>query len=299
MMETLENCNLCPRNCGVNRLNGAVGFCGAGKDIKLARVSLHHYEEPCISGKNGSGTVFFSNCSLRCVFCQNHQISQEGFGTEVTIKRLAEIFLELQNNKAHNINLVTPAHYVPQIISALKLSKKSGLTLPIIYNSSGYENLETLKMLKGYIDVYVPDLKYFKNKYAIKYSNAKDYFHYARIAIEEMFSQVGTVKFNNSDLIIKGVIIRHLMLPSLLFDSKKIIDYISQTFGDKVFVSIMNQYTPMFKASKYPELDKPLNPDHYDALIQYALSKGITNGFIQDTGSSSKEFIPDFDLRGI
>ena len=299
MMKTLESCNLCPRNCGVNRLNGKLGFCGASENIKLARVSLHHYEEPCISGQNGSGTVFFSNCSLRCVFCQNHQISQEGLGTEVTIEKLAKIFLELQNNNAHNINLVTPTHYVPQIISAINLSRELGLTLPIIYNSSGYENLETIKMLRGYIDVYVPDLKYFQSKYAVKYSNAKDYFYYAKIAIEEMFSQVPITKFNDAGLITKGVIIRHLMLPGLLFDSKKIIDYIENTYSNKVFISIMNQYTPMFNASNYPEIDKALNSNHYDALIDYALSKGITNGFIQGSGTSSKEFIPDFDLRGI
>jgi putative pyruvate formate lyase activating enzyme len=298
-MKTLENCNLCPRNCGVNRLNGQIGFCGASENIKLARVSLHHYEEPCISGQNGSGTVFFSNCSLRCVFCQNHQISQKGFGTEVTIKRLAEIFLELQNSNAHNINLVTPTHYVPQIISAINVSKELGLTIPIIYNSSGYENLETIKMLKGYIDVYVPDLKYWNNKYALKYSNAKNYFSYAKVAIEEMFSQVPNVKFNEAGLITKGLIIRHLMLPGLLFDSKKIIDYINNTYKNNVYISIMNQYTPMFHASNYPEINKTLNSDHYDSLIDYALSKGITNGFIQDSGSSSKEFIPAFDLRGI
>lgn len=298
-MKTLENCNLCPRNCGVNRLNGQLGFCGAGKNIKLARVSLHHYEEPCISGKNGSGTVFFSNCSLRCVFCQNHQISQEGFGTEVTIEKLTQIFLELQSRNAHNINLVTPTHYVPQIISALKQAKELGLTIPIIYNSSGYENLETIKMLKGYVQVYVPDLKYFKGKYAVKYSNAKNYFSYAKIAISEMFSQTPNVKFNEEGLITEGVIIRHLMLPGLLFDSKKIIDYIENTYSNKVFISIMNQYTPMFNTTNYPEIDKPLNLDHYDALIDYALSKGITKGFIQDNGTSSKEFIPEFDLRGI
>jgi len=298
-MKTLESCNLCPRGCNVNRSKGELGFCRASKDIKLARVSLHHFEEPCISGKNGSGTVFFSNCSLRCVFCQNHQISQEGFGTEVTVEKLSEIFMRLQSSKAHNINLVTPTHYVPQIIAALNLSKKAGLKLPIIYNSSGYENLETLKMLKGYIDVYVPDLKYFNDKYAIKYSGVKNYFSNASIAIKEMFAQAPKAEFSPEGLITKGVIIRHLMLPGLLFDSKKIIDYIASTYGDKVFVSIMNQYTPMFHAFDYKEINKQLNPKHYDALINYALSKGITNGFIQDIGTCSKDFVPDFDLRGI
>ena len=276
-MELLESCKLCPRNCGINRLKDKTGYCGAGKNIRVARAALHYWEEPCISGNIGSGTVFFSYCTLKCVFCQNYNISQCSFGKEITIDRLAEIFLELQGKGALNINLVTPTHYVPQIIEALKIAKEKGLNLPIIYNSSGYENIETIKLLKGYIDVYLPDMKYFNSKYSMKYSKAKDYFLYAKEAIEEMVNQVGEVKFDKSGIIKKGVIIRHLMLPGLLFDSKKIIDYIHNTYGNKVYISIMNQYTPLEHVKIYPELDKPLNQKHYEALIDYALSIGLEN----------------------
>lgn len=299
MTDLLTNCNLCPRKCNVNRLDNKLGFCLSGKNVKISRVSLHNWEEPCISGTKGSGTVFFSNCNLRCVFCQNHTISQEGFGKEVSIERLSQIFLEQQQRGAHNINLVTPTHYTYQIVEAIKLSKKNGLSIPILYNSNGYENVETIKMLNGYIDVYLPDLKYFNDKYAVKYSKASNYFKIASKAINEMFSQVGTPVFDKNNLIQKGVIIRHLMLPGLLFDSKKVIDYIYNTFGDSVYISIMNQYTPMFNAEKYPEINKPLNPKHYDALIDYSLSIGIKNGFIQETGTNSKAFVPEFDLRGV
>lgn len=296
-MNPLENCKLCPRQCSVNRLKNEKGFCKSSNSVKIARVSLHNWEEPCISGKDGSGTIFFSGCTLKCVFCQNHEISQEGVGKEVSIERLSEIFLEQQERGANNINLVTPTHYVPQIIEALKLSKSKGLSLPILYNSNGYVPLETLKLLNGYIDVYLPDLKYFDDKYAIKYSRAPNYFKIASTAIKEMLKQVGEPKFDDNGLIKKGVIIRHLMLPGLLFDSKKVIDYIYNTFGNSVYISIMNQYTPTFNAQKYPEINKPLNPKHYDALIDYSLSIGIENGFIQDSGTNSESFIPEFDLR--
>lgn len=299
MTDLLASCNLCPRNCNVNRLDNKLGFCLSGKNVKISKVSLHNWEEPCISGTKGSGTVFFSNCNLRCVFCQNHNISQEGFGKEVSIERLSEIFLEQQERGAHNINLVTPTHYVYQIIEAIKIAKKNGLSIPILYNSNGYENAETIKMLKGYIDVYLPDLKYFSNKFAVKYSKAPNYFMVASKAISEMVSQVGAPVFDENNLIQKGVIIRHLMLPGLLFDSKKVIDYIYNTFGDSVYISIMNQYTPMYNAEKYPEINKPLNPKHYDALIDYSLSIGVKNGFVQETGTNSKDFVPEFDLRGV
>lgn len=299
MLDMLKNCKLCPRNCGINRLDGNIGFCKSGKNIRVAKVSLHHWEEPCISGDSGSGTVFFSHCNLQCSFCQNHKISTEGAGKEISIERLSEIFLEQQQKSAHNINLVTPTHYVPQIIEALRIAKSKGLTIPVIYNTNSYESIETLKSLKGYIDVYLPDLKYFSNKYSCRYSNSPDYFHHATKAIEEMFSQVGKLKFNNKGLIEKGVIIRHLMLPGLLFDSKKIMDYIYNTFGNSVYISIMNQYTPMPLYNNYPEINKPLNPKHYDALIDYCLSLGIENAFIQENGTCSESFIPSFDLTGV
>lgn len=299
MLELLESCKLCPRNCGVNRLNGKKGFCGASDKIRVARAALHYWEEPCISGEIGSGTVFFSHCTLKCVFCQNYNISQCEWGKDITIERLSDIFLELQEKGALNINLVTPTHYVPQIIEALKIAKNKGLRLPIIYNSSGYEKLETIKLLNGYIDVYLPDIKYFESKYSSKYSKANSYFEFALEAIKEMVNQVGEVEFNKDGIIKKGVIIRHLMLPGLLFDSKKIIDAIYKNFGDKVYISIMNQYTPLENVEKYPELNRSLNRKHYDSIIDYALGIGIKNGFIQDEGTDKESFIPLFNFEGV
>ena len=290
----LSKCRLCPRECNVNRLKGEIGYCKATDKIMISRADLHYWEEPCVSGKKGSGTVFFSNCNLKCVFCQNHCISQEDLGIEVSIEKLSKIFLELQEKGANNINLVTPTHYVPQIIEALKLSKSNGLNIPILYNSSGYDNLETLKALDGYVDVYLPDFKYYDSKYSTRYSKAKDYFEKTSIAINEMYRQVQKPIFDENGIIKKGVIIRHLMLPGLLFDSKKIIDYIYKTFGDNVYISIMNQYTPMFQSQDYPEINRPLNENHYDTLINYALDLGVKNAFIQEGGTSSKEFVPDF-----
>ncbi|EJO5347493.1 radical SAM protein [Clostridium botulinum] len=298
-MNTLENCKVCPRNCRINRLQGNLGFCKANSKIKIAKASLHHWEEPCISGTNGSGTIFFSNCNLRCVFCQNYEISHLGKGIEISIEHLSNIFLKLQDKKAHNINLVTPTHYVPQIIEAIKLSKLKGLNIPILYNSNGYESIETIKSLKGYIDVFLPDLKYFNDKYAIRYSNCSNYFNIAFKAIKEMFNQVGKPSFNNDGIIEKGIIIRHLMLPGLLFDTKKIIDSIFKEFNHKVYISIMNQYTPMRSICNFKELNKNLNPKHYDAIIEYCLTLGIKNAFIQESSSSSQKFIPNFDLTGI
>ncbi|WP_035149923.1 radical SAM protein [Clostridium tetanomorphum] len=295
----LSKCELCPRNCRVNRLNNELGFCKSGKNILIALASLHHWEEPCISGTNGSGTIFFSNCNLNCVFCQNHQISQESVGKEISIEKLSQIFLTQQNKGAHNINLVTPSHYVPQIIDALKIAKKTGLKIPIVYNTNSYENLSTIKALNGYIDVYLPDLKYYNNTYSEKYSGVKNYFQYASKAIEEMVKQVGSPNFNKDGIMTKGVIIRHMMLPGLLFDSKKIIDYIYTTFKDSVYISIMNQYTPLNKSINYPEINKPVNPKHYDTFIDYCLSLGIKNAFIQEEGTVKESFIPKFDLKGI
>ena len=298
-LNMLEKCNLCPRKCFVNRLDGELGFCMASKDIKVAKVTLYDWEEPCISGTSGSGTVFFSNCNLNCVFCQNHKISQVGTGKIVSITRLSEIFLEQQQKGAHNINLVTPTHYVPQIIEALKLAKSKGLSIPILYNSNAYENIETIRALKGFIDVYLPDLKYYSDKYALKYSKAPDYFNVASEIITEMVSQVGATKFDDDGIIQSGVIIRHLMLPGLLFDSKKVIDFLYTTFSESVYISLMNQYTPMYQAFEYPEINKQLNPTHYDCLIDYCLKLGITKCFIQEGGTATKAFIPDFDLSGV
>lgn len=295
----LTSCTLCARKCRVNRLDGEIGFCNARLKVKIARVSLHKWEEPCISGTKGSGTIFFSNCNLNCVFCQNHAISHEGVGLEVSIKRLSDIFLEQQKRGAHNINLVTPTHYVPQIISALDIAKKNGLNIPVLYNTNSYESIDTIKSLEGYIDVYLPDLKYFRNKYSEKYSKADNYFNVAALAISEMVNQVGKVYFDNNGLITRGVIIRHLMLPGLLFDSKKIIDYIYDNYGDNVYLSLMNQYTPMFNSNKYPEINKQLNPKHYDSIIDYSVSLGVRNAFIQENGTASENFVPNFDLSRV
>lgn len=299
ILNVLKDCRLCPRDCGVNRLNGQLGYCKSRANVMVARAALHHWEEPCVSGEAGSGTIFFSNCNLRCVFCQNYDISQEAVGKEVTIERLSEIFIELQEKGANNINLVTPTHYVPQIIAAIDIARKNGLELPILYNCSGYENIETIKLLHGYIDVYIPDIKYFSSKYSLKYSNAPDYFKYASEAVSEMVKQVGEATFDENGIIKNGVIIRHMMLPGLLFDSKKIIDFIYNTFGDRVYISIMNQYTPMHNSNLFPEINKPLKAEHYNSLIDYALNIGIKNGFVQDDGTSSKAFIPPFNLEGV
>lgn len=301
MIEKLEECILCPRECKADRCHGKSGFCGAvSKNVKIARAALHHWEEPCISGEIGSGTVFFSHCTLKCVFCQNLDISQcNYYGKEVTIERLAEIFLELQEKGALNINLVTPTHYVYHIIEALDIAKKNGLKLPVIYNTSGYEKVETIRVLKGYVDVYLPDFKYFDSKYSTKYSKAPNYFNYVTEAIKEMVSQVGEVKFDEDGIVKSGVIIRHLMLPGLLFDSKKIIDFIYNTFGDKVYISIMNQYTPLDNVNNYEEINRPLNPKHYDSLVDYALNIGVKNGFVQEEGTDKESFIPLFNYEGV
>ncbi|HEY5560478.1 MAG TPA: radical SAM protein [Clostridiaceae bacterium] len=299
LLDLLEHCNLCPRNCNVDRLHGELGFCNSTREVKIARAALHFYEEPCISGKNGSGTVFFSGCNLKCVFCQNSKLSQSNYGAIITEEELCNVFLKLQYNGASNINLVTPSHYVPQIIIALKLSKAKGLKIPIVYNTSGYEKAETIKLLDGIIDIYLTDFKYYNSKFSTKYSAAKDYSIRAKEAIEEMVCQVGETKLNKVGMMEKGVIIRHLMLPGLLFDSKKIIDYIYNKYKDKVYISIMNQYTPFYKSSHYPELNKSLNQDHYEALVDYSIALGITKGFIQEVGTDKESFIPDFDLTGI
>ena len=295
----LENCNLCTRRCNVNRLNNQVGVCKATNKIKIARAELHKWEEPPISGESGSGTVFFSYCNFKCVFCQNHEISQEYFGAEISIERLSEIFLELQEKGANNINLVTPTHYVPQIMEAIDMAKANGLKLPILYNTNGYDTLETIKMLDGYIDVYLPDFKYYNDKYAVKYSKAPGYSKNLIPVLKEMVRQTGAPVFDEKGLIKKGVIIRHLMLPGLLFDSKKVIDTIYSTFGDDVFISIMNQYTPMHKACDYPEINKPLNPAHYTSLINYAVSIGVKNGFVQEEGTNTTSYVPSFRLEGV
>lgn len=288
---------LCPRMCNVNRNNGEVGFCRAGNKIKIAKAYLHLWEEPPITGKNGSGTIFFSNCNLRCMFCQNYYISEEDNGVEVSIDRFSEICLDLQRQGASNINLVTPTHYVPLIIEGIKLAKSRGLNIPIVYNSSGYETVETIKSLDGIVDVYLPDFKYYSNEYAIKYSRCKDYFKYTSEALREMIRQKPKCIFDKDGNIVSGVIVRHLLIPKMEEDSKKVLKYLYDNYGDKVFISIMNQYTPV-KKCKYHELNETVSDRIYDEIIDYAWDIGIRNAFIQDGGTQSESFIPSWDFKG-
>ena len=294
----LDGCNLCPRNCNVNRNNNEIGYCGASNQMVIAKAYLHMWEEPCISGSVGSGTIFFSYCNLRCIFCQNYDISTLHKGNIVSINRLKEICLELQEKGALNINLVTPTHYVPLIVEALKLAKKEGLTIPIIYNTSSYENISTIKLLEGIVDVYLPDLKYYNDEYGIKYSNCNNYFKYASIAIEEMYKQVGKCVFDNNGIIKKGVIVRHLMLPDNIEDSKNIINYLYDKYKDNIYISIMNQYTPLRKL-EYDNLNRKVSKDEYDDLIDYAYDLGIRNAYMQEGETQKESFIPDFDNEGI
>jgi len=287
-------CNLCPRNCMVDRVKN-VGFCKATAKIKIARAALHHWEEPCISGENGSGTVFFSFCPLKCVFCQNYELSYKNVGQEISIEKLANIFLDLQSQDAHNINLVTPTHYVPQIIAALKIAKSNGLNIPIVYNTSGYESVDTIKMLNGYIDVYLPDFKYYSDELAKKYSNAPGYFEIATLVLKEMFNQVGEFSINENGIIKRGMIVRHLILPGYTDDSKNVISHVYDLFRDKIYISIMNQYTPLPHVEKYPEINRKITSEEYDKVIQFALSLGIENAFIQEGETAKESFIPDFN----
>ena len=294
MLEELRQCEVCPFRCKVNRLEGKIGKCGCNDKIKIALASLHYYEEPCISGKNGSGTVFFSNCNLNCLFCQNYKISQEGKGREVSIEELADIFLNQQKNGANNINLVTPTMYAYQIIEALKIAKAKGLTIPIIYNTNGYENVETIKALKGYIDVYLPDLKYYSNEIAVKYSKAPNYFEIATKSILEMINQVGTPEFDENGLIKKGVIIRHLVLPGHIQNSKHILKWLKENVNSRAYVSVMAQYFPTYKAKEDKYLNRKLTNKEYSEIEQYLYLLDIENGYMQDLGKHEEEYVPDF-----
>jgi len=295
-MQELEKCNICPHKCGVNRLKGNKGRCRANDKIKIALVSLHMFEEPCISGKNGSGTIFFSNCNLNCVFCQNYEISQLGNGKEITIDELAEIFIEQQNNKAENINLVTPTMYIYQIIEAIKIARTKGLHIPIVYNSNGYENVEALKKLKGYIDIYLPDLKYSNNQIGYKYSNIKNYFENAVQAIKEMYNQVGAPELDENGMMKKGLMIRHLILPNNLQNSKDVLKWINNNIDKNVFVSIMAQYFPTHRAKEFSEISRKLTEEEYNEMEQYLYTLNLENGYIQELGTHEEEYVPNFKL---
>lgn len=287
-------CNLCPRKCNVNR-DLKSGFCGVSNTLKVARAQLHFWEEPIISGTNGSGTIFFSGCNLKCVYCQNFNISKENFGKDITTQRLAEIFKELENAGAHNINLVTPSHYVKQIVEALNIYKPK---IPVVYNTSGYDSVEELKMLEGYVDVYLTDLKYYSSELSQKYSSAKNYFEMCSLAIKEMIRQQPKNVMENG-LIKKGVIIRHMVLPNCIDDSFKVLEWIKNNLGEDVIVSVMGQYTPYFNASKFPEINRKLKPVEYKLVINHFNKLGLKNGFMQSLDSADENFIPPFNLEGV
>lgn len=305
----LADCTLCPRKCHANRLADAslarAGICGViGEDVLVARAALHMWEEPCISGEHGSGAVFFSGCPLHCVYCQNEAISRARAGKRISVGRLAEIFLELQGQKAANINLVTPTHYTPQIVRAAELARNQGLTLPIVYNCSGYEKVDTLKMLEGIVSVYLTDFKYMEEELAASYSKAADYPQVAKAALAEMVRQAGAV-FDEDGMMQKGVIVRHLLLPGHLQNAKKVVYYVYRTYGDRVYLSLMNQYTPMpemkdkFEKNGWPQLNRRVTKREYGRLLDYAISLGVENEFIQEGETAEESFIPAFDNEGV
>lgn len=294
----MSSCTLCPRNCGVDRTKNT-GICGANDKIKIARASLHLWEEPCISGENGSGTVFFSGCNLSCVYCQNKKISHENFGITVDKARLCEIFFELKMRGVHNINLVTASHFLPDVLSAVELAKRQNIGIPFVYNTSSYERVDALKMCEGLIDIFLPDFKYIESDSAKKYSNAPDYPEIAMDAIDEMVRQQGTPQFDEDGMMTKGVIVRHLMLPGRLIESKKVIKYLYEKYKDNIFLSIMNQYTPVGNLDAFPELCRKVNDADYEELIDYAVDLGVENAFIQEGGAAEESFIPDFDGYGV
>ena len=299
LQRMMEHCHLCPRNCGADRLNGQKGFCGVGVDIMVARAALHMWEEPCISGKKGSGAVFFSGCSLGCGFCQNRTISRGQSGKVITVEHLAGLFLNLQEQKANNINLVTAGHFLPQVREALILAKEQGLTIPVVYNSSGYEKAEMLRYLDGLVDIYLPDFKYMEAALAGKYSYAKDYPETAMEALKEMVRQVGTPEFDERGMMKKGVIVRQLLLPGHVKNSKKVLEYLYETYGDQIYISLMNQYTPMPAMKDDPQLSRKVTEREYDRLLDYAISLGVTNCFIQEGETAKESFIPEFDGEGV
>ncbi len=298
MIDLYKKCNLCPRKCLIDRTK-TLGYCKATDKVKVARSALHYFEEPSISGTNGSGTIFFSNCNLKCCYCQNREISTDGFGKEVSIERLSEMMLELEEKHANNINLVTPTHYVSSIIEAIKLARGKGLSIPIVYNTSGYESVETIKLLDGYIDIYLTDFKYFDDKLGKELSKCTNYFEVASKALEEMYRQTGKNKFNDNGLMTKGIIVRCLVLPTKSDDTKKIIDYLYKKYQDNIYLSIMNQYTPVNYIKDYPYLNKTISEDEYNEVIDYAIDLGIKNAYMQEGGTCSESFIPSFDLEGV
>ena len=300
LRDRMSGCTLCPRMCGADRENGKTGFCGETGEIRAARAALHMWEEPCISGKEGSGTVFFTGCTLRCVFCQNHEIAGSKVGKVISEERLAEIFLELQGKGANNINLVTAGHYLPIVIESIKRARKSGLTIPIVYNSSGYEKVEAIEALDGIVDIFLPDFKYISSEMAARYSNAPDYPEVAKRALAQMVKQTGDAKFDERDMMKRGVIVRHLILPGHIKESKEAIRYLYETYGDQIYISIMNQYTPMPGIEKrFKNLGRTITQKEYDEVVDYAIDLGVENGFVQEGETAKESFIPQFDDTGL
>lgn len=298
MNELYNSCELCPRKCHINR-NTTKGICSNTSTLKVARSALHYFEEPSISGTNGSGTIFFSGCNLKCCYCQNKEISNDNFGINISVERLSELMLELQAKNANNINLVTPTHFVPSIIEAIKLARANGLSIPIVYNTSGYENITTIKLLAGYVDIYLTDFKYFDNKLGEDLSKVKNYFEVATLALSEMYKQVGINKFDDNGIMTKGIIVRCLVLPTKGNDTKKIINYLYKKYQDNIYLSIMNQYTPVTKSTTFPFLNNKVSDSEYDDIINYALDLGVINAYIQEGETSDESFIPPFDLEGL
>lgn len=299
IMNKYQNCLLCPRKCGINRGTGQTGVCGVSAEIRVARAALHYWEEPCISGEKGSGAVFFSGCSLHCVFCQNREISDGKAGKVISKERLSDIFIELAGKGANNINLVTPGQYIPDIVWAVSDARRRGMKLPIVYNTSGYENVTELKLLEGIVDVYLPDFKYMDSALSAKYSRAKDYPSVAKQALSEMVRQQPKVVIDDATgLIQKGVIVRQLLLPGHVNDAKAILKYLHDTYHDHVYISMMSQFTPI-ALKDYPEINRTVTRREYERLVDYALKIGITNAFIQEGDVAKDSFIPAFDCEGV
>lgn len=293
-MEELSSCTICPHNCKVNRNNGQIGRCRSGNKVKIALASVHNYEEPCISGKNGSGTIFFSNCNLSCIYCQNYKISQLGKGYELSVEELADIMIKQQEKGVNNINLVTPTMYAYQIIEAIKIARKNGLNIPIVYNTNGYENVKTIQDLNGYIDIYLPDLKYYSNELSKKYSKVDNYFKYTTEAIKEMYRQVGCPVFDENGIIQKGLIIRHLVLPNHLQNSKHVLKWIKENMPEDTYVSVMAQYFPTYKAKEDDLINRKLTKKEYKEIEEFLYTLDLKNGYMQELGEHEEEYVPDF-----
>ncbi len=295
-MKQLEKCEICPHKCGVDRYSQKLGRCKAKDTVKIALYSIHNFEEPCISGKNGSGTIFFSNCNLNCKYCQNYEISQLGKGKEISIDELAKIFIEQQEKGVENINLVTPTSYILQIIEAIKKAKNKGLKIPIVYNTNAYERVESLKLLEGYIDIYLPDLKYAQNNLGEKYSKVPNYFEIATNAIKEMYRQVGKFIINSKGTMEKGIIIRHLVLPNNIENSKKVLKWIKENFEDDVLISVMAQYFPTYLAKEDKELNRKLTKEEFEDIQNYVWDLNIKSGYIQELGEHEEEYVPKWEF---